>query len=98
MKDIFNPDSYTAEAMPLTTELCCVLDTGDLGKTSSALRECKEKHKELNNKFFNSLTKEQQELYNEIQWADIEETALELREYFNRGMRFGAVLMKELFD
>ena len=66
MKDIFNPDSYTEEAMPLTTELCCVLDTGDLGKTSSALRECKEKHKELNNKFFNSLTKEQQEKFRQV--------------------------------
>lgn len=99
MKDIFNPDSYTEEAMPIATALCRAMDElGDLGRTSSGVKACTEKYKDINKQFFNSLTKEQKDLYVDVQWGDMEESALEIREYFNRGFRFAMLLMKEMMS
>ena len=98
MKDIFNPDSYTEKAMPISTALCRAIDDlGNLDEASNAVTECRKAYSEIYNKFFNSLTKEQQDLYRNVQRGDMEESALEIRESFNKGLRFGVLLMQELF-
>lgn len=97
MKDIFDPDSYTEEAMPISTALCSAIDNlGNLGYNSAAVNACIEKYKAINDQFLNTLTKEQWDLYSDIQWGDVEKAATEIREYFNRGLRFGLLLAKEL--
>ena len=97
MKDIFNPDSYTEEAMPISTALCrAITDLGNLDHNSTAVNACIEKYKAINDKFFNTLTKEQRDLYIDIQWGNMEEAGTEIMEYFNRGLRFGLLLAKEL--
>ena len=97
MKDIFNPNSYTEEAMPISTALCIALDSlGNLDSQSSAVKACREKYEAINDQFFDTLSEEQRKLYNDIQWGDIEITATEIREYFNRGLRFGLLLAREL--
>lgn len=97
MKDIFNPDSYTEEAMPIATALCRAMDElGDLGRTSSEVKACTEKYEDINKQFFNSLTKEQRDLYVDVEWGNMEKSALAICEYFNRGFRFAMLLMKEM--
>lgn len=59
MKDIFNPDSYTEKAMPISTALCRAIDDlGNLDEASNAVTECRKAYSEIYDKFFNSLTKE----------------------------------------
>ncbi len=98
MKDIFNPDNYTEEAMPLSSALCnAINDMGNLDHNSAAVNACIEKYKEINDKFYSTLTEEQIKLLIDIQWGEMEETGIVAGEYFNRGFRFGMLLMKELF-
>ncbi len=98
MKDIFNPDNYTEEAMPLSSALCNVInDMGNLDHNSAAVNACIEKYKEINDKFYSTLTEEQSKLLIDIQWGEMEELGIVAGEYFNRGLRFGMLLMKELF-
>ena len=97
MKDIFDPDSYTEEAMPISTALCSAInDLGNLGHNSTAVTACIEKYKAINNKFLDTLTKEQWDLYVDVEWGDMEKACTENVEYFNRGLRFGLLLAKEL--
>lgn len=98
MKDIFNPDSYTEKAMPISTALCrAINDLGNLNEASNAVTECEKAYSEIYDKFFNSLTKEQKDLYVDVQWGNMEESALKIYESFNKGLRFGVLLMQELF-
>ena len=97
MKDIFNPDNYTEEAMPLSSALCnAINDMGNLDHNSAAVNACIEKYKEINDKFYSTLTEEQSKLLINIQLGEMEETGIVAGEYFNRGLRFGLLLAKEL--
>ncbi len=97
MKDIFNPDSYTEEAMPISSALFkAINDIGHLGYDSSAVKACKEKNKDIEDRFINSLTKDQNDLYLDVQWGHADERGALVNEYFNRGLRFGLLLAKEL--
>ena len=99
MKDIFNPDSYTEKAMPISTALCRAIDDlGNFDEASNAVTECRKAYSEIYDKFFNSLTKEQQNLYRDVQCGDMKESDLEIREYFNRGFRFAMLLVKEMMS
>ena len=95
--DIFNPNSYTSKAMPLTSALGKALcDYGDLGKNSDNIKAIMQNDDEDYRKFTDTLSKEQKALLSKVEWNDISKNATENTEYFCRGMKFGIMLMKEL--
>ena len=95
--DIFNPNSYTEKAMPLTSAFCKVLcGCGDLGKNSDNIKAIMQNDDEDYRKFTDTLSKEQKALLSKVEWNDISKNATENTEYFCRGMKFGIMLMKEL--
>ena len=95
--DIFNPNSYTEKAMPLTSAFCKVLcDCGDLGKNSDNIKAIMQNDDEDYRKFTDTLSEEQKALLLEVEWNDISKNATENTEYFCRGMKFGMMFMKEL--
>lgn len=97
MKDIFNPDSYTEEAMPIVSAFCrAINNNGKLDHVSKATLECREKQSVYADKFKASLTDEQRDMYIDLQNADTDAVSIEINEYFNRGFLFGVLLMKEL--
>ena len=96
-KDIFNPDSYTEEAMPIVSAFCrAINNNGKLDHVSKATLECREKQSVYADKFNASLTDEQRDMYIDLQNADTDAVGIEINEYFNRGFLFGVLLMKEL--
>ena len=97
MKDIFDPNNYTEEVMPLTTAFCrAINDLGNLDYISNKRKADHEKIKPLEKKFSESLSKEQQDMYFDITWAGAEDCGAAMNEYFNRGLKFGILLIKEL--
>ena len=96
IKDIFDPNTYTTKAMPFSTQLSYMLDsTTDLGKMSNDSRKLAGEHSKEYIKFYSSLTTEQQETFEKI---FENESRLISKEYFNRGFKFGVMLMKEALD
>ena len=97
MENIFKPDSYTEKSMPVSSILCDAISAmGDLGNVSTAVSEVREKSQIKDKEFFNSLNEKQTEMFNEYYEQECKETTIELHEYFNKGLRFGAMLMLEL--
>ena len=95
--DIFNPNTYTEKAMPLTSALCEMLvGCGDLGRTSDGIKAIRNSNAEDYDKFIDTLSEEQTDLLSKVEWNNINEYATENTEYFCRGMKFGIMLMKEL--
>ena len=95
--DIFNPNSYTEKAMPLTSAFCNMLvNYGNLGKNSANIKAIMQNDDEDYRKFTDTLSKEQKALLSKVEWNDISKNATENTEYFCRGMKFGIMLMKEL--
>ena len=96
--DIFNPNSYTEKAMPLTSALCDILNNLDnLGKNSEKVEALMNNGEEKYKDFCNTLNKEQNELFFEVENNDILKSATENTEFFCRGFKFGILLMKEIF-
>lgn len=97
MENIFKPDSYTEKSMPVSSILCDAISAmGDLDHVSTAVSEVREKSQIKDKDFFNSLNEKQTEMFNEYYERECEETTIELHEYFNKGLKFGAMLMLEL--
>ena len=97
IKGIFKPDSYTMEAMPISSALFSAInDMGNLDHNSVAVNACIKKYKAVNDQFYSTLTEEQIKLFNDTQWGDLEELGIVSNEYFNRGLRFGVLLIKEI--
>ena len=95
--DIFNPNSYTEKAMPLTSAFCNMLvNYGNLGMNSDEMKTFISKRAEACKKLENTLNKEQQEMFFDMECDSIDQYATENVEYFCRGMKFGIMLMKEL--
>ena len=96
--DIFNPNSYTSKAMPLTSALVKALcDCGDLGKNSDNIKAIMQNNNEDYKRFTDTLSKEQKELLSKVEWNDMSKNAIENNEYFCRGLKFGILLIKEIF-
>lgn len=95
--NIFNPNNYTEDAMPLTTALCRMLDSEDLGMVSDNIKNERQKKRESRDAFYAALTEEQESLLIEADFERADEQAINNREYFNRGFKLGVILMKELF-
>ncbi|MBQ8133124.1 MAG: hypothetical protein IJ192_01745 [Clostridia bacterium] len=96
MKDIFYPNNYTEKAMPVSTSLCRALESSGLDMMSDETKKITEEHSKLNDEFFNSLNDKQKDIYHKKFLNDSEEEAAVSHEYFNMGLCFGAMLMKEL--
>lgn len=95
--DFFNPNNYTKDAMPLVSALFVALDENrNLCALSDNVSTIKEKYSKTYQAFEGSLSKGQKALLNDIEWGVVEKETAENMEYFCKGARVGAVLIKEL--
>ena len=92
IEKMFDPNSYTEKAMPLSTALLgCLKDGiyGGLDMASDAILKAREKRTE-------TFDEVEVALFNKVWDAYCEETLLENEEHFNLGLKLGTMLVLEL--
>lgn len=97
--DIFNPNSYTEKAMPLTSALFDAFSTAGLQNISSVHKQFLNDNSEVGERyknFYDSLNEEQKKILDDDKNLEIEEYTLANTEKFCAGFKLGAMLMKEL--
>ena len=92
----FNPNNFTDEAMPLSSELFSILSMGVWDKISHKHKALSDSHREINHVFFDSLSKAQEEAFQKYWEAETDEYTLATTESFNKGFKLGARLVMEL--
>ena len=90
--DIFNPNSYTEKAMPLTTALYNALKCSEISDFDLVSDDIKAHRKSVKADF----SEIEYSLFDKVFTAYSEEMSMESNESFNRGFKLGAMLMKEL--
>lgn len=94
--DFFKANRFSQTAMPLSSELCSTLDSFSVMGASDDLQAFREKTKQDFNKFVDSLSEGQQDLYEKCEEIRAGEYTIEVTEHFNRGMCIGMRLALEL--
>ncbi len=95
--EFLKPDNFTQKSMPVTSELCRLLDQVYFNMASSQMSNCMGKYSQLFDDFFNSLDNEQKTLFEKINPTVTEFSEIDVIEHFNRGFSLGAVIMSEIF-
>lgn len=99
-EDIFNANSYTSKAMPVTYELAESLKEEFTG-VSDEVKEFREQHQDVSERydsFYKSLTKDQQEIIFDNDWDRMIEWDMQATENFAKGLKLGFRLAMELLD
>lgn len=95
--DFFKANRFSREAMPLSSELCSTLDCIPvINGASDEMRAFREKTEPDFHKFIDSLSEEQNALYDKYWENEIEEHTIATTEHFNMGMCIGMKLALEL--
>lgn len=93
---LLDPNKYTEETNPILSTLFRTLINDRLGNNSAEVQEML-KNNAAEEKFTNSLTKEQLDLYNEAYWEKCCIDSKREAERFILGFRFASMLFKEGF-
>ncbi len=96
IENLFNPDSCSPSAMPLTTALCRMVDQNYSGVMSEDMSSCMKKYSKLYERFESSLDDKQRKLFEKIGFVIQEPTDIDICEHFNKGFLFGVMLMTEI--
>ena len=97
--DIFNPNSYTEKAMPITSELFDIFSTSGLQNISSVHKDFLSDNSEIRERyraFYDSLNTEQKKILDDNCDMETKEYTIATTESFSAGFKLGAMLMKEL--
>lgn len=94
--ELLDPNEYTEETNPILSTLFRTLINDRLGNNSAEVQEML-KNNAAEEKFTNSLTKEQLDLYNEAYWEKCCIDSKREAERFILGFRFASMLFKEGF-
>ncbi len=95
-EQLFNPNVYSETAMPFVTAVCKLLDNTVFCDVSHEISECRNKYGTIYDSFCDSLNSEQKDFLQKFSPMPLEEAEKDAREHFNRGFRFGVLLMMEV--
>ena len=98
-EDIFNANSYTSKAMPVTHDFFYAVNSWIFSTPSDEIQELIEKHKPISNKYnalYQSLNKEQQKILDDEYESFSTEVSLTGAESFAKGLKLGFRLAIEL--
>ena len=98
-EDIFNANSYTSKAMPVTYELVSKLNYHVFDTVSDEMSELTKKNRVISDKanaLYFSLSKEQQKILDEEYDSSLARYTLTQNENFAKGLKLGFRLAMEL--
>ena len=96
-EELFDANQYTEKAMPICTALCRMLEETELRTASDEAKESIDKYCNFCDNFLKSLTDEQKEEFMSCPSVSLEEVEITAHEHFNRGLKFGVMMMLEIF-
>lgn len=96
--NFFDINNYTETKNPILSAIFRELQNStDLGKVSGDVSKIKEQNANIDNKFYETLNKEQKELYTDLYLCECDEHTQAETECFNIGFKLGIRLMMEVF-